>query len=153
MSKKQVRQMIEELTLKLCAREFLAASNLSRESVQMLMNREYWEGQFGRIFPIKRRIQCQEIYEICREPMSLIGREPREGWMKFTYQYVCHILYPDEEFTEKAENYSAGALFYLAVLQFIFDKEREALPFEPMVDFDFLPPEEAEKYESSREYK
>lgn len=34
MSKKQVRQMIEELTLKLCAREFLAASNLSRESVQ-----------------------------------------------------------------------------------------------------------------------
>ena len=96
MSKKQVRQMIEELTLKLCAREFLAASNLSRESVQMLMNREYWEGQFGRIFPIKRRIQCQEIYEICREPMSLIGREPREGWMKFTYQYVCHILYPDE---------------------------------------------------------
>lgn len=153
MSKKQVRQMIEELTLKLCAREFLAASNLSRESVQMLMNREYWEGQFGRIFPIKRRIQCQEIYEICREPMSLIGREPREGWMKFTYQYVCHILYPDEEFTEKAENYFAGALFYLAVLQFIFDKEREALPFEPMVDFDFLPLEEAEKYESSREYK
>ena len=27
MSKKQVRQMIEELTAKLCAREFLAASN------------------------------------------------------------------------------------------------------------------------------
>lgn len=153
MSKKQVRQMIEELTLKLCAREFLAASNLSRESVQMLMNREYWEGQFGRIFPIKRRIQCREIYEICREPMSLIGREPREGWMKFTYQYVCHILYPDEEFTERAENYSAGALFYLAVLQFIFDREREALPFEPMVDFGFLPEEEAEKYESCREYK
>ena len=63
MSKKQVRQMIEELTAKLCAREFLAASNLSRESVLMLMNREYWEGQLGRIFPIKRRIQCREIYE------------------------------------------------------------------------------------------
>lgn len=103
--------MIEELTAKLCAREFLAASNLSRESVLMLMNREYWEGQLGRIFPIKRRIQCREIYEICREPMSLIGREPRDGWMRFTYQYVCHILYPDEEFSRQAEPYAAGALF------------------------------------------
>ena len=153
MSKKQVRQMIEELTAKLCAREFLAASNLSRESVLMLMNREYWEGQLGRIFPIKRRIQCREIYEICREPMSLIGREPRDGWMKFTYQYVCHILYPDEEFSRQAEPYAAGALFYLAVLQFIFDKEREGLPFEPMVDFAFLSEEEALSYESYTEYK
>ena len=153
MSKKQVRQMIEELTAKLCAREFLAASNLSRESVLMLMNREYWEGQLGRIFPIKRRIQCREIYEICREPMSLIGREPRDGWMKFTYQYVCHILYPDEEFSRQAEPYAAGALFYLAVLQFIFDKEREVLPFEPMVDFAFLSEEEALSYESYTEYK
>lgn len=153
MSKKQVRQMIEELTAKLCAREFLAASNLSRESVLMLMNREYWEGQLGRIFPIKRRIQCREIYEICREPMSLIGWEPRDGWMKFTYQYVCHILYPDEEFSRQAEPYAAGALFYLAVLQFIFDKEREVLPFEPMVDFAFLSEEEALSYESYTEYK
>ncbi len=153
MSKKQVRQMLEELTAKLCAREFLAASNLSRESVQMLMNREYWEGQLGRIFPIKRRIQCREIFEICREPMSLIGREPRDGWMKFTYQYVCHILYPDEEFSRQAEPYAAGALFYLAVLQFIFDKEREVLPFEPMVDFAFLSEQEALSYESYTEYK
>ncbi len=153
MSKKQVRQMIEELTAKLCAREFLAASNLSRESVLMLMNREYWEGQLGRIFPIKRRIQCRESYEICREPMSLIGREPRDGWMRFTYQYVCHILYPDEEFSRQAEPYAAGALFYLAVLQFIFDKEREVLPFEPMVDFAFLSEEEALSYESYTEYK
>lgn len=153
MSKKQVRQMIEELTAKLCAREFLAASNLSRESVLMLMNREYWEGQLGRIFPIKRRIQCREIYEICREPMSLIGREPRDGWMRFTYQYVCHILYPDEEFSRQAEPYAAGALFYLAVIQFIFDKEREVLPFEPMVDFAFLSEEEALSYESYTEYK
>ena len=153
MSKKQVRQMIEELTAKLCAREFLAASNLSRESVLMLMNREYWEGQLGRIFPIKRRIQCREIYEICREPMSLIGREPRDGWMRFTYQYVCHILYPDEEFSRQAEPYAAGALFYLAVLQFIFDKEREVLPFEPMVHFAFLSEEEALSYESYTEYK
>lgn len=153
MSKKQVRQMIEELTAKLCAREFLAASNLSRESVLMLMNREYWEGQLGRIFPIKRRIQCREIYEICREPMSLIGREPRDGWMRFTYQYVCHILYPDEEFSRQAEPYAAGALFYLAVLQFIFGKEREVLPFEPMVDFAFLSEEEALSYESYTEYK
>ena len=141
MSKKQVRQIIEELTAKLCAREFLAASNLSRENVQMLMNREYWEGQLGRI-PIKKN-PCREVFENVREPMSLIGREPQDGWMKFTYQYVCHILYPDEEFSRQAEPYAAGALFYLAVLQFIFDKEREVLPFESMVDFAFLSEQES----------
>ena len=44
--------------------------------------------------------------------------------MKFTYQYVCHILYPDAEFKKENAAFSAGAEFHLAVLQFVFDRER-----------------------------
>ena len=33
--------------------------------------------------------------------------------MKFTYQYVCHILYPDAEFKKENAAFSAGAEFYL----------------------------------------
>ena len=67
----------------------------------MLMNKDHWEEQFAHIFPIKKRISYRAVYEICEEPLSLLGHEPEEGWMKFTYQYVCHILYPDAEFKKK----------------------------------------------------
>ena len=72
--------------------------------------------------------------------------------MKFTYQYVCHILYPDAEFKKKNAAFSAGAEFYLAVLQFVFDRERAVLPYKPMEDFAFLDDEEASSFECAAEY-
>lgn len=120
MSKKEVRQAAAELTERLCEKDFLDRSGLSRKNVMMLMNKDHWEEQFARIFPIKKRISCRAVYEICEEPLSLLGHEPEEGWMKFTYQYVCHILYPDAEFKKENAAFSAGAEFYLAVLQFVF---------------------------------
>lgn len=153
MNKKQIRLVIAGLTEKLSGKEFLERSELSKESVLMLMNKEYWEGQIERLLAIKRRLSCLEIYGVCREPLTLIGREPKEGWMNFTYRYVCHILYPDAAFELEAAPYASGALFYLAVLQYFFDMERKEQPFEPMVDFGLLEDDEAEKYESAAEYR
>ncbi|MFQ8842613.1 MAG: hypothetical protein ACLR8P_18715 [Clostridium fessum] len=92
MSKKEVRQAAAELTERLCEKDFLDRSGLSRKNVMMLMNKDHWEEQFARIFPIKKRISCRAVYEICEEPLSLLGHEPEEGWMKFTYQYVPYSL-------------------------------------------------------------
>ncbi|MEG0987583.1 MAG: cytidyltransferase-related domain protein [Clostridium sp.] len=153
MNKKQIRQAVSDLTEKLCGKDFLERSGLSKKSVLMLMNKEYWEEQMERLLPVKRRLSCGEIYDVCREPLLLISREPNDGWMKFTYEYVCHILYPDEGLKKEAASYEFGALFYLTVLQYFFDKERENLPFEPMVDFGLLEDEEIEKYESAGEYR
>lgn len=153
MNKKQIRQVILGLTEKLCGKDFLDQSELSKKSILMLMNKDYWEEQLEKLLPVRRRFSCLEIYDMCREPLTLTGREPKEGWMNFTYQYVCHILYPDKEFQKEAAPYAQGALFYLAVLQYFFDMEREALPFEPLVDFGLLGDEEAGKYESSAEYR
>ena len=152
MSKKEVRQAAAELTERLCEKDFLDRSGLSRKNVMMLMNKDHWEEQFAHIFPIKKRISCRAVYEICEEPLSLLGHEPEEGWMKFTYQYVCHILYPDAEFKKKNAAFSAGAEFYLAVLQFVFDRERAVLPYKPMEDFAFLGDEEASSFECAAEY-
>ena len=152
MSKKEVRQAAAELTERLCEKDFLDRSGLSRKNVMMLMNKDHWEEQFARIFPIKKRISCRAVYEICEEPLSLLGHEPEEGWMKFTYQYVCHILYPDAEFKKENAAFSAGAEFYLAVLQFVFDRERAVLPYKPMEDFAFLGDEEASSFECAAEY-
>lgn len=153
MSKKQIRQIITELTEKLCRKDFLEKSGLSKKNIVMLMNKDHWEEQLRRLIPIRKRIACRLIYEICQEPLALLGREPKEGWMKFTYQYACHILYPDEEFTEATGNFSAGALFYLEVLQYFFDMERGTLPFDSLYDFGFLDDEEAGRFESFKEYK
>lgn len=153
MNKKLARQMSAKLTETLNDKTFLGRSGLSRRTVLSLMNREYWSGPLERMLPIAGRLTCQEILELCREPLSHICREPEEGWMKFTYQYACHILYPDEDFTADASFCGAGALFFLAVLQVFFDWEREALPFDPLVDFEFLDDEETEPFESADEYR
>ena len=153
MSKKQIRQVVSDLTEKLGGREFLDRSGLTKKNVTMLMNRDYWEEQLGRVIPVRSRISCRLIYEICEEPLSLLGGCPEGGWMKFTYQYACHILYPDEKFLEEYGEFAAGAEFYLAVLRFFFDLEREILPYDPMYDFMFLSDEEAASFESYREYQ
>ena len=114
MSKKQIRQIIADLAERLSGKDFLDRSGLSKKHIQMLMNREHWEEQLPRLIPMKKRVSCKTIYEICAEPLALLGREPEEGWMKFTYQYVCHILYPDPEFTQANARFASGAEFYLA---------------------------------------
>ena len=49
MSKKEVRQAAAELTERLCEKDFLDRSGLSRKNVMMLMNKDHWEEQFARI--------------------------------------------------------------------------------------------------------
>ena len=67
MSKKEVRQAAAELTERLCEKDFLDRSGLSRKNVMMLMNKDHWEEQFAHIFPIKKRISCRAVYEILYE--------------------------------------------------------------------------------------
>jgi len=153
MSKKQIRQIITDLTERLSGKDFLERSGLSKKNILMLMNKEHWEEQLTRLIPLKKRVACRLVYEICEEPLALLGREPEEGWMKFTYQYVCHILYPDPEFTEANAQFAAGAEFYLAVLQYFFDMERQIFPYDSLYDFGFLSDEEAASFECFEEYK
>ena len=153
MTKKEIRQIYQELCDEMTSKELLEAAGLQKETVEMLLNREYWEAQLSALFPIKKRYTCKKLYEVCRATMFLLGREPEEGWMSFTYKYVCHILYPDQAFTEQYGQYRAGALYYLNVLRFFFDRERKAVPFDPLKDFGFLDDSEGQKFENYEEYR
>ena len=153
MTKKEIRQIYTELCEEMTSKEFLEAAGLEKETVEMLLNREYWEAQLSVLFPIRKRLTCKKLYEVCRATMFLLGREPEEGWMSFTYKYVCHILFPEAEFTEKYGQYHAGALYYLNVLRFFFDRERKVLPFDPLKDFGFLDDSEGRKFENYEEYR
>ena len=49
--------------------------------------------------------------------------------------------------------HKAGCLFYLAVMQFVYDEERKTVPFDPLVDFQFLEDEESRTFEHGAEYR
>lgn len=153
MKKRQIRQIVTGLTERLGTKEFSERSGLSKKNSMMLMNRDYWEEQLMSLLPLRKRVTCRQIFEICEEPMRLLGAQPEEGWMSFAYRYVCHILYPEEAFCKQQETYAAGAEFYLAVLKYFFDWEREHLPFDFRYDFAFLSEEEAACFESRTEYR
>ena len=150
---KHVKAAVQGLTEKLSGEEFLKATGMSARGIRMLMNKEYWETHMAGMFPVRRRFTCSEIYDICAEPMDLLGREPEGGWMSYTYKYACHILYPEEEFSKAAEPHAAGCIFFLTVLQFFFEEERKVLPWDKYYDFAFLPPEERKNFESREEYE
>ena len=152
MSKKEIRQVYNDLVAELTSRDFLDKAGLQRETMMMILNRDYWEAQMKNLFPIRKRYTCQQLFDICRWSMALMGPEPEEGWMAFTYKYVCHILYPEKEFTEQYERYRAGAIYYLTILRFFFDLERTCVPFETMKDFRFLSDEEALRFDTGEEY-
>lgn len=153
MTKKEIHRIYMELCGELTSEEFLEAAGLQRETVEMVLNREYWEAQLASLFPIRKRISCRRIFEMCRPTMLLLGREPEEGWMSFTYKFVCRLLYPEDAFAEKYGQFRAGAVYYLHVMRFLFDRERQALPFEPLTDFGFVDDEEGRRFENYREYK
>ena len=50
MSKKEVRQAAAELTERLCEKDFLDRSGLSRKNVMMLMNKDHWEKRLELLF-------------------------------------------------------------------------------------------------------
>lgn len=153
MNKRQIRQIVSELVENLTGKEFLSRTGFTKKKVQAMINKDYWERCVTDLLPLKRRLTCLEIFGLCRPVLEALSAEPKEGWMQFTYRYVSHILYPDKDFEKEAEPFAPGALFYLTVLRFLFDLERESTDFDPLMDFGFLEDEKADSFESAREYR
>lgn len=153
MRSRHARHLAAELQAKLFEREFLKYSGISRRTMQDIFVKNKWEELFEHVFPAKERFSCAKILEWCSPELWALSGEPEEGWTSFTYKYVTHILYPDEEFSKMAAPYAAGALLYLHILQFFFDEERKTLSFSPYMDFELLEEEEYEKFDHADEYK
>lgn len=178
MSSRQIKQAVSELASILTGRKFLNRAGLTAKKVRSLISGNYIENFISDVWPVKRRFTCAEVLNMCLPIMNELvedsfirqkgentGKEdsrtevrgteltPKEGWLSFIYQYACHIVYPDNEFSEQNSVYHSAVLFYLTVLQFFLDAEREALPYDHFVDFDFLTEDEAKVCESYEEYR
>ncbi|WP_251317232.1 cytidyltransferase-related domain protein [Flintibacter muris] len=149
---KMIRQLNRDILEALAARRPGGLSN--RRALQEMMKAPAWTDGLAALFPIRERLSCARVLELCTPILDRIcPQAPEKGWGPFCYQYICGVMYPGSGFAPEAPRYENGALFYLTVLQLLLDYERSALPFDPMMDFQFLTEEEYEACDKAREYR
>ncbi len=124
-----------------------------RKAALELLRTPGWAEELSQLLPIRRRLECGEVLEVCTPILPKLSPVPEEGWLAFCYRYVRSILYPEGDFAPDAAEYEDGARFYLTVLQVLLDQERAVMPFDPLVDFQFLTPQEYESCDCGREYE
>ena len=139
MTKKRIRQMNGALRRRLTSRP--AADWLpDGESFARTLEAENYMQRFAPLFH-GVRLRCAEVLALCRPELDTLsgGQEPARGWLAYTYDFACRLLYPEEDADTSC---AAGAVFLLSVLQVLFAAEDELLPRDPTWTFDFPTEEE-----------
>ena len=139
MTKKRIRQMNGALRRRLTSRP--AADWLpDGESFARTLEAENYMQRFAPLFH-GVRLRCAEVLALCRPELDALsgGQEPARGWLAYTYDFTCRLLYPEEDADTSC---AAGAVFLLSVLQVLFAAEDELLPRDPAWTFDFPTEEE-----------
>ena len=146
MNKRAKRELQDAVAQALCRRAMLPDP---RAAAERLRETEVVE-RLSALFPIRERLRCAEIAEICA---PLLGNAPERGWCAFCYDFIRTRMYPRGGFAPDAYGYERGALMFLTILQLLLDRERQALPFDPMYDFAFLTPKEYDVCDHAGEYR
>ena len=139
MTKKRIRQMNGALRRRLTSRP--AADWLpDGESFARALEAENYMQRFAPLFH-GVRLRCAEVLALCRPELDALsgGQEPARGWLAYTYDFACRLLFPEEDADTSC---AAGAVFLLSVLQVLFAAEDELLPRDPAWTFDFPTEEE-----------
>ena len=139
MTKKRIRQMNGALRRRLTSRP--AADWLpDGESFARTLEAENYMQRFAPLFH-GVRLRCAEVLALCRPELDALSgeQEPAQGWLAYTYDFACRLLYPEEDADTSC---AAGAVFLLSVLQVLFAAEDELLPRDPAWTFDFPTEEE-----------
>ena len=150
MHEKMIRQFNSDVAEALSARR--AAGLTSRKAALALLKAPGWTETLEGLLPIRQRLTCAQALELCRQLPDFFSPAPEQGWLAFCYDYVRTRMFPDGCFVPMPSPYAAGAEVFLTVLQVLLDHERAALPFDPLVDFQFLPQEEYALCDTAREY-
>lgn len=153
MNDKLIRPLNREIATALAA---CTECSLSGRKISLaLTGTPAWAQGVSSLLPLQSRLTCAQILELCAPVLDSLGlNAPEEGWGTFCYDYVRrHIMFPEEAFAPRAREYGDGALFCLTVLQVLLDREREVMPFDPMLDLQFLSPEDYESCTLGGEYR
>lgn len=131
---------------------FLRKLRMTRSDAADLFAPVDWKGLLAPLLPLEERVSCTQALEIFRPLLDKVATEPEEGWMRYAYETAVSLLYPqDRQAGSLAQR--DGALSFLQFLQVVFDAEREALPFDPWLDFAFCSETELTDSGVTEEYR
>ena len=111
-----------------------------------------WAERLAPLLPMTARIRCREALKCLRPLLQAVAPEPEEGWARYAYQVASSLLYPRDDSTHSPAQRD-GALCCLQFLRTLLDAEREALPFDFWLDFDFCSEEEIRGSAAGEEYR
>lgn len=151
MHDKLIRQVNGEIAEALAAREVDCIPN--RKAALALLKEPTWTQGLAALFPIRERLSCSQVLALCSPMLDQLSPAPEEGWVLFSYQYICALMFPRSRFVIHASQYSDGTVVYLTILQVLLDHERASLSFDPMMDFQFLSEAEYEGCDNAKEYR
>ena len=136
MHDKLIRQITAQTAERLAARRLPFAP--TKRSAQLLLHAPSWSEGLDKLLPIRQRLTCAQVLELCSDILPRLSPEPEDGWLSFCYRYARWLLFPEGDFAPDRAEHEDGAQLLLAAMQVLFDLERESLPFDPLTDFAFL---------------
>ena len=91
---KLIRQLNHEIIESLSARR--PEGLPGRRTLQDLLRSPAWEAGLEALFPIKERLSCAHVLELCAPILDqLCPRPPEKGWGPFCYQFICLFMFPE----------------------------------------------------------
>ncbi|MBE6961361.1 MAG: cytidyltransferase-related domain protein [Ruminococcaceae bacterium] len=135
------RETAAQLTQAFSEKSFLRVLGIRQTEVRRLLRQVDWNTALRTLLPLKERLSCAAVLEVCRPMLDAMAPEPDTGWLLFAYQTVCGRMFArtDADHTEAQRD---AVICFLQVLQVLLDAERRQLPFDPLMDFDFCSEEE-----------
>ena len=73
-----------------------------------------WAEELAQLLPIRRRLECGEVLELCSPILPKLSPAPEDGWLSFCYRYIRSILYPEGDFAPDGEEYALSLIHIYA---------------------------------------
>ncbi len=143
MNKKRLRQMTGTLLRRVTTQPAARCLAPHRAMLRQMLEEQNYLQRFVPLFG-GARIACSDVLSLCREELERLSPEPEEGWISFAYDYARRAMFQEPDAQDWQEPHGAGALFFLSLLQVLFDAERAELPPDPMWDLALLEEDELE---------
>ncbi|MBQ5755268.1 MAG: cytidyltransferase-related domain protein, partial [Oscillospiraceae bacterium] len=150
--KQLIHTVYQQMLQTFADKAFLRQAGIAKGALETAVRKEEWEKTLAGLWPIKERLTCASVLELCRPAMERLAPQPECGWMTGAYHLVRYVMFNQKEFMPQVEKSRAALYLYLKTLQFFFDAERQVVPFDPMVDMEFLTDEEALKCPNGKAY-
>lgn len=131
---------------------FLRKLAMNRTDLIQRLGPVNWERILAPLVPITERLSCAQALAAFRPVLDLLAPEPAEGWLSCAYRTAVSLLYPQDGSGCTAAQRD-GALCFLQFLRLMLDTERQALPFDFWLDFDFCTEAELKDSGVTEEYR